>query len=219
LSGDDNVGVDRKNGAMSLRYALLALLTARPLSAYDISKQFSTSVGFVWYAPDSQIYPHMRRMEDEGLVEATELASEGRRIKREYRITEEGVRQFRDWINSPAGYQRERDVHHLRAAYLEWAKPEEARKHMERHIEFHQEQIERWLALRATLLDRSNPTLSARLAGSPPQQHERIIAFKVFAYDGMIERARAEIAWAERGLELIERLAADPTPTPVQERG
>jgi DNA-binding PadR family transcriptional regulator len=202
---------------MSLQYALLALLTARPLSAYDIAKQFGTSVGFVWHAPDSQIYPQLRRMEDQGLVEATELPSEGRRTKREYRITDEGVRQFRDWINSPVSYQRERDVHHLRAAYLEWAQPAEARKHLEQHIEFHQEQIEQWNALRTTLIDHSNPTLAARLAGSPPEQHERIVAFKVFAYDGMIERACAEIAWARRGLELVDKMAADPTPAPRQD--
>ncbi|HWD01644.1 MAG TPA: helix-turn-helix transcriptional regulator [Amycolatopsis sp.] len=200
---------------MSLRYALLALLTARPLTAYDISKQFSTSVGFVWYAPDSQIYPQLRRMEEEGLVEATELPSEGRRTKREYRITDEGVRQFRAWINDPPGYQRERDVHRLVTAYLEWARPEEARKHMERHLEFHREQLEQWSDLRATLVDRSNPTLSARLGRAPAEQHERIVAFKVFAYDGLIERARTEIAWAERGLELVDKLAAEPMPAPT----
>ncbi|WP_433710223.1 PadR family transcriptional regulator [Nocardia sp. CA-084685] len=203
---------------MSLRYALLALLTARPLSAYDIAKQFGTSVGFVWYAPDSQIYPQLRNMEEEGLVEATELPAGGRRVKREYRITDEGVRQFRDWINDPGVYQRERDTHRLRAAYLEWARPESAREHMERHIEFHREQIEQWSAVRAAILDRTNPTLAARLASSPPEQHERIIAFKAFAYDGLIERARTEIAWAERGLELVDKFAADPTPTAAQRR-
>lgn len=201
---------------MSLQHALLALLTARPLTAYEIAKQFSTSVGYVWYAPDSQIYPQLRRMEDAGLVAATELSSRGRRIKREYRITEQGLSEFRSWISSPATYQRERDVHHLRAAYLEWAQPEDARRHMERHIEFHQKQIEQWSAHRATLLDHSNPTLSARRAGSALDQQERIVAFKVFAYDGLIKRARAEIAWARRGLQVVEQLAAEPTLPPIQ---
>ncbi|SKG69621.1 PadR-like family transcriptional regulator [Mycobacteroides abscessus subsp. bolletii] len=196
---------------MSLRYALLALLTARPLSAYDIAKQFSTSVGFIWYAPDSQIYPELRRMEEEGLVAATEVPSGGRRTKREYRVTDEGVSRFRGWVNDPVPYQRERDVHHLRAAYLEWADVSEARKVMERHIEFHQAELHQWSELRATLLDRTNSTLSARLAGSPPEQHDRIVAFKVFAYDGLIERARTEIAWAVRGLKLIEKMAGEPT--------
>jgi len=49
------------------------------------NEQFSASVGAVWHAPDSQIYPELRRMEGDGLVEATELPSGGRRTKREYR--------------------------------------------------------------------------------------------------------------------------------------
>ena len=54
---------------MSLRYALLALLRVGPQSGYDLQKQFSLSVGHVWHAPDSQIYPELRKMESEGLVE------------------------------------------------------------------------------------------------------------------------------------------------------
>lgn len=191
---------------MSLRHALLALLTARPLTAYDMAKQFSSSVGFVWHAPDSQIYPELRRMESAGLVEARELPSGGRRTKREYRITDEGVRQFREWVNAPLAYQRERDVHHLKAAYLEWSSPEAAREQLRQHIAFHRGQLEQWLELREQLLDRSNPTLSARLAASPPELHDRIVAFKVFAYDGLIDRARTEIEWARHGLGLIEEL-------------
>ncbi|WP_371482735.1 PadR family transcriptional regulator [Kitasatospora sp. NBC_00315] len=179
-------------------------MTARPLTAYDMAKQFGASVGHVWHAPDSQIYPELRRMEADGLVQAEEMASGGRRTKREYRITEEGTLQFRAWINSPLGYQRERDVHHLKAAYLEWAEPEAARKQLQLHVDFHSQQLEQWLAQRQGILDRTNPTLLARLKTALPQDHERIVAFKVFAYDGLIERARTEIAWARRGLDLLD---------------
>lgn len=55
---------------MSLRYALLALLSSREMTGYDVSKQFSQSVAHVWHAPDSQIYPELRRMEQDGLLEA-----------------------------------------------------------------------------------------------------------------------------------------------------
>lgn len=205
-------------GSMSLRYALLALLSARPLSAYDIAKQFEASVGYVWYAPDSQIYPQLRRMEDEGLLTAAELPSGGRRTKREYQITDEGINQLRDWINTPAEYQRERDVHHLRAAYLEWADSELASQNMRRHIEFHQDQIEQWQALRAGLIDRSSPTLVARLVAATPLEHQRIVAYKVFAYDGLIARARAEISWAERGLILIDELEREAGSVADQEQ-
>lgn len=188
---------------MSLQYALLALLTARPLSAYEISKQFQESVGFVWFAPDSQIYPQLRRMEDDGLIAGSEVATSGRR-KREYRVTEHGVAEFRRWVGAPLEYQRERDVAHLRAAYLEWATTDAAREALVQHIDFYTRQLDQWTALRSTLLDRTNPTLRARLSSAPAADHERIVAFKVFAYDGLIARAAAEIAWARSGLSLLD---------------
>ena len=55
---------------MSLRHALLALLSAHPMTGYDVAKRFDGSVGFMWQAPHSQIYPELRRMEDAGLVKA-----------------------------------------------------------------------------------------------------------------------------------------------------
>ena len=36
---------------------------------------------------------------------------------------------------------------------------------------------------------------------------DRIVAFKEFAYEGLIAQADQEIAWAERGLALIDSLA------------
>ena len=53
---------------MSLRYALLAVLTARPMTGYDLARTFHASVGHVWNAPNSQIYPELHRMENDGLI-------------------------------------------------------------------------------------------------------------------------------------------------------
>jgi hypothetical protein len=48
--------------------------------------------------------------------------------------------------------------------------------------------------------------LVERLKHTPPEQHEAIMAFKVFAFEGQVARASAEIDWTRRGLALIERL-------------
>ena len=77
---------------MGLRYALLALLRVGPMSGYDLKKQFSQSVGHVWYAPDSQICPELRRMEAEGLVSAEETPRGPRATRRLYEATPAGDR-------------------------------------------------------------------------------------------------------------------------------
>jgi hypothetical protein len=62
------------------------------------------------------------------------------------------------------------------------------------------------------LLEHTHPTLAYRLARYPLEQHERIVRYRVFAHDGLIDRARAEVAWSERGLELIDELEGAPAP-------
>jgi DNA-binding PadR family transcriptional regulator len=191
---------------MSLRYALLAILRVGPLSGYDLQKQFSLSVGHVWHAPDSQIYPELRKMEHEGLVEAEEQTRGERGRRRLYHVTEAGDRAFLEWMASPLDYQRVRDPAHLRAAYLENTTPEAAREFFRQHITAWTAELAQWEGELARIDALSNPMLIRRLAVTADEDRERTIAYKRFAYEGLVERARGEIAWAERGLALVERL-------------
>ncbi|MEX5299565.1 PadR family transcriptional regulator [Kocuria sp. CPCC 205292] len=192
---------------MSLRSALLALLSSGPLTGYDVVKQFSSSVGHVWHAPDSQIYPELRKMHAEGLLASRPVPWGSRgATKTEYSITPEGERALRLWQEQPLGYVRERDPAHLRAAYFEWAPPGAAAAQLRAHIEHYRDQRAQALQQIGALRDRTSPTLARRLAVNPEDQWERITRFKIFAYEGQVARADQEIAWAERGLELLAEL-------------
>jgi hypothetical protein len=59
--------------------------------------------------------------------------------------------------------------------------------------------------------------LIRRLAATPQAEHTRTIAFKRFAYEGLVERARGEIEWARRGLDLVDELEASDQSLPVVE--
>jgi PadR family transcriptional regulator, regulatory protein AphA len=192
---------------MSLRYALLALLTSQPMTGYDVYKHFESSVGYVWHAPDSQIYPELRRMERDGLLEGVEEPWGKKGRKKRYHITPQGVAAFREWINTDLEYARERDPIHLKTAYLEWAEPEAARAQMRAHIAYHSSRIRQWEDMIAALKDRSNPVLAQRLGSVPEKDWDRITGYKVFSYEGMIARAKAEVDWAERGLKVIDELS------------
>lgn len=191
---------------MSLRYALLALLTAGPLTGYDAAKRFGGSVGQVWNAPDSQIYPELKRMAAEGLIAGEQVRWGPRSTKTEYSITDDGVAAFREWMNTPIDYAPERDAHHMQAAYFEWADPDAARANLLAHLEHHRRQMELLTVVRDGIEARTDPNLLRRLELYPADQHDAIVAYKVFTYDGMIERSRTEINWAERGLKLVEEL-------------
>lgn len=191
---------------MSLRYALLALLRVGPQSGYDLQKQFSLSVGHVWHAPDSQIYPELRKMESEGLVEGEDQLRGERGTRRLYHVTPEGDAAFVAWMAAPLDYQRVRDPAHLRAAYLEVAAPDDARAFLRAHIVQWESELEQWEGELRRIDARDNPMLVRRLAVTPEDERERVVAYKRFAYEGLVERARSEIEWARRGLDLVDAL-------------
>lgn len=197
---------------MSLRYALLALLRVGPLSGYELQKQFSASVGHVWHAPDSQIYPELRKMAAEDLIEGEEQPRGQRATRRVYHVTDAGNRAFLDWMQSPLEYARVRDPAHLRAAYLEAAPPEAARAFFRRHSAQWAGELAQWEGELLRIDQVANPMLIRRLAATEPEDRERTIAFKRFTYEGLVDRARVEIAWAERGLGLLDSLDAAPDP-------
>jgi len=194
---------------MSLRFALLAVLSAEPMTGYDLMRFFDDSVAFIWHAPHTNIYPELRRMEAEGLLEAEELPRGQRGTKRLYRITEPGLEFLREQTQRVTEPTRERDPYRLQAAYFEWATPATVREQLRVHLEHFtrwrtawEEHIEQLHAHRVRLL-------RERLDHAPEEEHEAIVAFKVFAYRGMAERARMEIEWARVGLELVDRLEGE----------
>ena len=191
---------------MSLRYAILALLTSQPMTGYDLAKAFHTSVGHVWHAPDSQIYPELRKMEAAGVVEGRKVSWGPASTKTEYHITDAGISAFRHWMASPLEYTRERDPAHLKAAYFEWADPVHVRAQLHTHRDHFAEQREQWLAQLLSIRDRTHPIVARRLATYPESDWEKIVAYKAFAYEGLVAQAEQEIAWAERGLSLVDSL-------------
>ncbi|HEY0451115.1 PadR family transcriptional regulator [Actinophytocola sp.] len=194
---------------MSLRHALLALVEAGAMTGYELAKWFDQSVAYVWYAQHSQIYPELRRLEAEGLVVA-ETRPRGEKAlatKRAYALTKAGAEELRRWVGEVEELPALRDPAYVKATYLEYASPREARAqfrahraHYEAlrdHYELHVEQLER----------RATDLLRRRLARAPQDTHDAIVAYKAHAYRGLIDRAKTEIGWADRGLELVDRLA------------
>lgn len=192
---------------MSLRHALLAVLTAAPMTGYELAKYFDGTVAFVWNAPHSQIYPELRRMAAEGLLDVEVVARGQRASKRRYSISRQGLEELRRWANEILPLQPTRDANRLKAAFMEWANPGEARRQLEEHQRHYQRWLAQWRQLIEDIDARRVPLLQRRLAGRPEHAQAEIVAFKRFAFEGEIARAEAEIAWAQRGMDLLDDIA------------
>ena len=191
---------------MSLRFALLALLSVDAMTGYDLHKRFDSSVGHVWYAPDSQIYPELRKMEADGVVAAVEVPWGTKGTKREYHITEAGREALRGWMNTTLPYARFRDAMHLKSAYFEWATPEAARSQLRAHIAHYEAELAQWQDQIDQIDGGTSLMLNRRLAVTPEKDQARTTAFKRYAYEGLVQRAEQEISWARDGLRLIDDL-------------
>ena len=194
---------------MSLRYAILAVLRVAPLSGYDLQKVFAESVGHVWHAPDSQIYPELRRMTADGVVVGEEQTRGERGRRRVYHVTDAGEQEFRAWMAEPVPYSRTRDPAYLRAAYLESANAADAEAFFVRHGEHHRELEALWAAELERIRSRTHPILERRLEVVPERERARAAAFKEFVYEGLVDGARREAEWAQRGLRLLAVLDGD----------
>lgn len=176
------------------------------MTGYDLQKRFGASVGHVWHAPDSQVYPELHRMEQAGLLGCEEIPWGRRSVKRWYHVTDQGGRALRAWMNSPLEYARVRDPAHLKAAYLEYAEPPAARRNLLAHISHHIELLRQWENQIHEIDNGTSTTLNKRLENSEAGARRRIRAFKRFAYEGLTAQAQQEIDWASRGLRLLDEL-------------
>ncbi|MFG2718720.1 PadR family transcriptional regulator [Streptomyces sp. NPDC048416] len=100
---------------MSLRHAVLGLLSDRPASGYDLMKLFETSLVHVWSATQSQVYGELGKLADAALVE---VSAEGPRGRKEYAITESGRAELHRWLIEVEPVRTRRSDSLLRVFFL-----------------------------------------------------------------------------------------------------
>lgn len=85
----------------TLQYILLGLISHEDMAGYDIKKLFNTELSDFWHANHSQIYPELRRLEADGVIEsATEIVGE-KLEKHRYHITKKGLEVLHQWMKEP----------------------------------------------------------------------------------------------------------------------
>ncbi|SDJ45220.1 PadR family transcriptional regulator [Lentzea albidocapillata] len=86
-------------------YAVLGLLSfGQELTGYDLRKWAMNLRYFYWSPAQSQIYLELRRLLQHGLVEVHLEEQKSRPDKRLYRITDAGLKVFREWLDhAPVG--------------------------------------------------------------------------------------------------------------------
>ncbi len=85
---------------MSVRHALLALLSEGPKYGLQLRLEFEARTGEVWPLNVGQVYTTLQRLERDGFV-ASEDGDEG--PQKRYRMTGDGRQELLGWLQTPPG--------------------------------------------------------------------------------------------------------------------
>ena len=101
---------------MSVRHAILGLLSQGSRHGYHLRAAFETLVGGeeIWDVKPAQVYTTLARLEEGGLVRQEGVEQEGGPEKRIYAITDEGRRQLAAWYASGVTEDRRRDEFYVK---------------------------------------------------------------------------------------------------------
>jgi DNA-binding PadR family transcriptional regulator len=84
---------------MSVKHALLALLSEGPKYGLQLREEFESGTGEVWPLNVGQVYTTLQRLERDGLVESDDTSEVG--PQKGFRITAAGAAELAEWLRTP----------------------------------------------------------------------------------------------------------------------
>ena len=188
---------------MALGDAILACLTERPMTGYELAKTFDASIGFYWKANHQQIYRELTRLRDRGHIEGCEVVQSGKPNKLVYTLTFEGRAALKHWAAKPSIPPSIKDDLLVRLYALQSIDIEPLRADLMARLEHHRDRCTRY----ERILNKRFPdgTASATDLG------------KLLALRLGVRHERAVVEWCEEALQMLSTGArgADAAPTPI----
>ena len=163
----------------TLKYAILGMLSRRELTGYDMMKEFDRGLANFWYASHSQLYPELKRLAGEGLIQY------------ETSIKGEGMADLRQWLEQDEPLPpTPKDVFRLRMYFGDNIS-------RDRLLELTRAQLERRrqkLAFLQSSLDQAEP-YSGRFDSATG---DRLVL------EGAVMRETAMVQWLEHCIQTLE---------------
>ncbi len=85
--------------AVSVRHALLALLSEGPKYGLQLRQEFEAGTGEVWPLNVGQVYTTLQRLERDELIESDDAGTDG--PQKRFRITADGEAELSSWLRTP----------------------------------------------------------------------------------------------------------------------
>ncbi|KRQ11019.1 MULTISPECIES: PadR family transcriptional regulator [Bradyrhizobium] len=188
---------------MALGDAILACLTERPMTGYELAKTFDASIGFFWKADHQQIYRELSRLRDKGHVQGREVVQSGKPNKLVYTLTAEGRAALKHWAARPSVPPSIKDDLLVRLYALDCVDIEPLRNDLMARLEHHRDRYERY----ERLLNKRFPDGTA-----PPADVGKMLSLRL----GM-RHERMVVEWCEEALDALSAMSGRSNVLPLDD--
>ena len=173
--------------------ALLGLLTIEPMSGYDLGRMVRASIGHMWSESYGQIYPNLRKLLAQRLVECKTEKHKGRPDRRVYSTTKKGREQLARWLAVPPQPEVPRNEMLLKLFFGVQVPPHILIRNVESMVETHRALLEKFERTEQDEIDKN-------------LQYPDAPYWKMAARFGQIEM-KAHLKWAEETLRELRKIA------------
>ncbi|WP_404790345.1 PadR family transcriptional regulator [Altericista sp. CCNU0014] len=129
---------------MSLAYAILAVLSDRECSGYDLAKHFEASVGYFWAATHQQIYRELAQLEAKGWVKSQTVRQEDRPNKKLFAPTPLGRSKMVEWMVQPSKQSKHKEEILVKLFAGHLIEPAATIAQLQRAQQDHQQQLQEY---------------------------------------------------------------------------
>jgi DNA-binding PadR family transcriptional regulator len=188
VAGEDGNGMPIRN---TLRYIILGLLGARPMSGYDIKQAFDRALASYWNAGNSQIYTTLKNLSDAKLVDAEVIVQKSRPNRKVYRLTAAGEAELDRWLQEDVPERFSKDDFLTKLFFCGETSDEVALKHLLEH--------------RSSLLKQLEHMEWARQQyATRPTRRPRLLEYQMLVRDYKEAVLKAGLEVTEKAIERLE---------------
>jgi DNA-binding PadR family transcriptional regulator len=175
------------------RWVVLGMLTVAPMTGYGLRKAIGQSVGHFWQESFGQLYPALRQLAAEGLVEARATRGGPGRGGATYHLTAAGRAALAGWLALPPALEPERNELLLKVFFAGAVPPEVTARNLDTVA----------AALRALRAEYEG--IAAELEKRPPRDRHPDAPYWRLTLDFGLDYTGMALAWLERARTVLLR--------------
>ena len=197
------IGMARKRKTW---FAILGLLSWKPMSGYDIKKLVEMSLSHFWSESYGNLFPTLNALVDEGLATKRVDPGSGGRRRQEYKVTPKGRRAYKKWMCEPADPVQMRNELQLKFFLTSRGSIDDSirlleeyrAQQKERYVEFKSSEVMLAQAVRTDVM----PDTFEPLLGTTTERSDELLIFFLTLRHGILA-IEARMAWIAEALRAL----------------